>query len=150
MRASASTGSSWRSSTRIGGGPPPPAAWWASATAPPPPLPEHLVRLHDVLHDLVTDDVASPEVRDLDPVDTGEDVLHDDQAGRLPRWEVDLRDVAVHDRLGAEPQARQEHLHLLGGRVLGLLQDDERGVQRSTAQEREGGDLDRAAFHQSR
>jgi hypothetical protein len=52
-----------------------------------------------------------------------------------PAREIDLRDVAGDDRLRAEPEARQEHLHLLAGRVLRLVEDDERVVQRPAAHE---------------
>ena len=59
------------------------------------------------------------------PVDRAEDVLHLDQAGRLLARQVDLRDVAGDDDLRAEAEPRQEHLHLLGARVLRLVEDDE-------------------------
>ena len=51
------------------------------------------------------------------------------------------------DHLRAEPEPRQEHLHLLGRRVLRLVEDDERVVERPAAHERERRDLDRAALH---
>ena len=44
----------------------------------------------------------------------------------------------------AEPG--QEHLHLLGGGVLGLVEDDEGVVQRAAAHEGQRGHLDRAAL----
>ena len=62
--------------------------------------------------------------------------------------QVDLRDVAGHDRLRSETEARQEHLHLLGGRVLRLVQDHERVVERAAAHERERRDLDGAPLEQ--
>ena len=65
-----------------------------------------------------------------------------------PRWQIDLRDVAGDHRLRAEAETRQEHLHLLGGRVLRLVEDDERVVQRPAAHERDRRDLDRAALEQ--
>ena len=43
----------------------------------------------------------------------------------LPARKIDLSDVAGDDRLGAEADARQEHLHLLHGGVLCLIQNDE-------------------------
>ena len=45
-----------------------------------------------------------------------------------------------------KPEPRQEHLHLFGGRVLRLVEDDERVVQRAAAHERNRRDLDRAAL----
>ena len=59
-------------------------------------------------------------------------------------------DVAGDDRLGAEAEARQEHLHLLGGRVLRLVEDDERVVERPPAHERDRRDLDGAALDVAR
>ena len=56
--------------------------------------------------------------------------LHLDQARGLVARKVDLRDVAGDDDLRAEAEARQEHLHLLGRGVLGLVEDDEAVVQR--------------------
>src|SRR5215212_6900815 len=56
--------------------------------------------------------------------------------------QVDLRDVARDHHLGAEPEARQEHLHLLRGRVLRLIEYDERVVQSPASHERKRGDLD--------
>ena len=67
--------------------------------------------------------------------------------GRLLARKVDLGHVAGDDDLRAEPEPRQEHLHLLGRRVLRLVEDDERVVQRPAAHERERRDLDRPAVH---
>src|SRR4026207_266215 len=49
--------------------------------------------------------------------------------------------------LRAEARPLEEHLHLLGGRVLRLVEDDERVVQGAAAHERERRDLDNAALH---
>ena len=64
------------------------------------------------------------------------------------RREVDLGHVAGDDRLRVEADARQEHLHLLGGGVLRLVEDDERVVERPAAHERQRRDLDRPALDQ--
>ena len=56
----------------------------------------------------------------------------------------------VIDGLGAEADARQEHLHLLGRGVLRLVEDDERMVERAPAHVRERRQLDRAALEQLR
>src|SRR5262249_2262922 len=71
------------------------------------------VGLDDALHELVADDVAMVEADEADPVDALEDLWHLDQPGRLVARQVDLRDVAGDDHLGAETEAREEHLHLL-------------------------------------
>src|SRR5215204_3865018 len=105
------------------------------------------VRLDDALHELVTDDVLMREADERDTVERAEDVLHLDEAGGLLAREVDLRDVARDDDLGAEAEAGQEHLHLLGARVLGLVEDDEGVVQRAPTHEGERRDLDDALLH---
>ena len=109
-----------------------------------------LIRLHDVLHDLVPDHVPPSEVDELDPLDAQEDLLHHAQAASLPGREVDLRDVAVDHGPRPEPDAREEHVHLLRRRVLRLVQDDERVVQRPAPEVRDGRHLDRSSFHQAR
>ena len=73
-----------------------------------------------------------------------------DETRRAARRQVDLRHVAGDDGLCAEPEPRQEHLHLLGSRILRLVQDDERIVQRPAAHEGDRRDLDRAALDVAR
>mgnify|MGYP000296703319 CR=1 FL=1 len=58
------------------------------------------------------------------------------------RGQVYLGDVAGDDDLGAEAQAGEEHLHLLPGGVLGLVQDDEAVVQGTAGACRQRGHLD--------
>src|SRR5690606_4236125 len=77
------------------------------------------VGVHDVADQLVPHDVVAGEPGEVDVVETGEDVLHDAQPAGGATGQVDLRDVPGHDDLGPEPQPGQEHLHLLGGGVLG-------------------------------
>ena len=72
------------------------------------------------------------------------------QAGALAAREVVLRRIARDDDLGAEAEPREEHLHLLGRRVLGLVEDDERVVERAPAHERERRHLDDALLHVGR
>ena len=64
--------------------------------------------------------------------------------------QVDLGDVTGDHHLGAEAQPGQEHLHLLGRGVLGLVQDDERVVERAAAHVGQRGDLDGAGCHEPR
>src|SRR6476619_3302609 len=85
----------------------------------------------DALDELVPHDVLAAEVHELEAVDAPEDVVDHDQARLLVAREIDLRDVAGHDHLGAEPEAGEEHLHLLGARVLRLVEDHERVVERA-------------------
>ena len=67
-----------------------------------------------------------------------------------PVGQVDLGDVAGDDDLRPEAEPGEEHLHLLGRRVLRLVEDDERVVERAAAHVRERRDLDRAALHEPR
>src|SRR5579859_996739 len=105
------------------------------------------VRLDDPLDELVADDVLVPEADERDPLDRPEDVLHGDEPRGLVARKVDLRHVAGHDDPRPEAEPRQEHLHLLRARVLGLVEDDERVVQGAAAHERERRHLDRAFLH---
>ncbi len=72
------------------------------------------------------------------------------QARHLVRGQIHLRQVAVHDGLGSESQAGQEHQHLLARRVLGLVENDEGPVQRAPAHVGQRSHLDHAALDQAR
>ena len=108
-----------------------------------------LVRVDDVLDDPVTHDVAAAELDEHEALDVFEHRPH----GEEPRaaaavGKVDLGDVAGDDGLRAEAEPGEEHLHLLGGRVLRLVEDDERVVERAAPHVGERRDLDRAPFHE--
>src|SRR5579884_200910 len=100
----------------------------------------------DPPHELVTDDVLVAEVDEGDALDAVEDLVHDEQARLLVGRQVDLRHVSGDDHLRVEPEPGQKHLHLLGGRVLRLVEDDEAVVERTAAHERQRRDLDHAAL----
>src|SRR5712671_1327239 len=121
------------------------AAFWRAKAGPSGMLDvaarERLVRLDDLLHQLVAHDVAIVEMDERDAVDRADDLHRLDEPRGAPLGQVDLRDIAGDHGFRAEAEARQEHLHLLGRRVLGLVQDDERVVQRPAAHERDGRDL---------
>src|SRR5436190_18412621 len=106
-----------------------------------------LVRLDDPLHESMPDHILVPEPDEGDPLDRAEDVLDVDEPRRLLAGKVDLGDGAGDNDLRAEAESRQEHLHLLGSRVLGLVEDDEGVVERPAAHEGERRDLDRALLH---
>src|SRR5437588_2139797 len=107
-----------------------------------------LVGVDDVLHDLVAHDVAGVEVYETQPVDAIQHLVEADETAAAP-GHVDLGDVARDHRSGAESDARQEHLHLLGRRVLGLVEDDEAVIKRTATHEGQGGDLDGAPLEQA-
>src|SRR5215218_2631572 len=69
------------------------------------------VRLDDLLHQLVPHDVLVVEPDECDALDVADDLHRFDQARGTPGREIDLRDVPGDDRLRAEAEARQEHLH---------------------------------------
>src|SRR2546422_10714687 len=84
------------------------------------------VGIDDAGHQRMAHHVLRAELGERDAAHAGEDPARLDQPAFLPAPEIDLRDVAVDHRLGAEADAREEHLHLLGRGVLRLVEDDER------------------------
>src|SRR5260221_9590325 len=110
---------------------------------------ERFVRLHDVLDERMAHDVSLVEMDEGDAFDVADDLHRLAKPGRAAYWQVDLRDVARDDRLRAEPQAGQEHLHLLRRRVLRFVEDDEGVVQPAAAHEPDRRHLNRAALEQA-
>src|SRR3990172_5540774 len=106
------------------------------------------VRLDDLLHQPVADDVPVREIDEPYPLDAVEERLDLDEAGVPAAGEVDLGHVARYHGLRVEPQPGEEHLHLFRRGVLGLVEDDEGVVERPAAHERQGRDLDVAALDQ--
>ena len=100
----------------------------------------------DPLHQLVADDVLAAEADEGDVLHLAEDVADDDEAGALVGRQVDLGDVAGDDHARVEAEPGEEHLHLLGGGVLRLVEDDEGVVEGAAAHEGERRDLDHAAL----
>ena len=70
-------------------------------------------------------------------------ILLEAEQARLRAGQVDLGDVAGDDGLGAEPDAGEEHLHLLGRGVLRLVEDDEAVVQRVVRHQEVVGHIER-------
>src|SRR3954471_20100765 len=105
-----------------------------------------VVGVDDPLDELVADDVLTAEAHEVDVLEALEDLADHDEPRLLVARQVDLRDVAGHHHLRAEPEPGEEHLHLLGRGVLGLVEDDEAVVQRAAAHEGERRDLDRPAL----
>src|SRR6266581_1440128 len=88
-----------------------------------------LVRVDDLADQPVPYDVVAGEPREVDVLDAVEDVLHHAEPADLAGRQVDLGHVAGHHHPRAEAEPGEEHLHLLGRRVLRLVQDDERVIQ---------------------
>src|SRR5690606_8774570 len=96
-----------------------------------------VVGLHHPLHQRMADHVALREGAEADALHVGQDLARMDEAGLAALWQVDLRHVARDHRLGAEAEAGEKHLHLLGRGVLRLVEDDEGVVERPAAHEGE-------------
>ena len=80
-------------------------------------------------------------------VDAAEHLLEPGQP-RAAAGDVDLGDVAGDDDLGPEADPGEEHLHLLGRGVLGLVEDDEAAVEGPAPHEGQRGHLDGAPLEQ--
>ena len=63
---------------------------------------------------------------------------------------VDLGNVARHHHLGTESEPGEEHLHLLRGRVLSLVEDDEGVVQGAASHVGQGRHLNGAGGQEFR
>src|SRR5258706_1015050 len=111
-------------------------------------VPVTLVGIHDALHQRMANDVLALERGECDTSYVSEYFLDRHHAALLPTREVDLRDVTDHHRLRAKADAREEHFHLLGGGVLGLVENDERVVQRAAAHVSERREFDCAALEE--
>ncbi len=101
-----------------------------------------LVGVDDTHDEVAADDVVPLEAHEgdtLDAVERSPGVL---EATHLPLGQVHLGGVSRYDHLGAESQAREEHLHLLRRGILRLIEDDERVVQGTASHKRQRCDLD--------
>src|SRR5688572_12251531 len=87
------------------------------------------VGIDDARHQRMAHHVLRAELGEGDAAHAVEDAARLDQPALLVAPQVDLRHVAVHHRLGAEADTREEHLHLLGRGVLRLVEDDEGVVE---------------------
>ncbi|TSE25593.1 hypothetical protein Tsedi_01178 [Tepidimonas sediminis] len=113
------------------------------------PLQPHalaVLRAVDARHQRVAHHVGAGQPRECNPRHAPQHALGVDQARQLRARQVDLADVAGDHGLGAEADARQEHLHLLRRGVLRLVQDHEGVVERAPAHEGQRRDLDLLAL----
>src|ERR1700722_1191467 len=78
----------------------------------------------DSLHQVMTNHIAFVEVDEGEAVYALQDVDRLDQAAAAGARQIDLRNVPGDHRLGIKAEASDEHLHLLGGGVLRLVEDD--------------------------
>src|SRR5687768_6776680 len=73
-----------------------------------------VVGIDDARDQRMAHDVLRAELGEGDAAHAVQDAPRFDEAALLSAREVDLRHVSVHHGLGAEADAGQEHLHLLG------------------------------------
>src|SRR5688500_3735847 len=78
----------------------------------------------DHRYQVMAHDVAVAEVDELDTVRPPRHRLRLHQARHAARRQVHLGDVAGDDHLRVEAEPGEEHLHLLGRRVLRLVEDN--------------------------
>ena len=94
---------------------------------------------------------TSVKLAEGDPLDALEDPRAPALRPRgLAAGQVHLGDVAGDHGLAVEAEPGEEHLHLLDGGVLRLVEDDEGVVEGAAAHERQRRDLDRAPARSAR
>src|SRR5215831_17350833 len=91
---------------------------------------------------------ALGKVGEGDPFDVAQNLTGVDEARGATGRQVHLSDVPGNHRLAVEAQPGEEHLHLLDGGVLGLVENDERVVERAAAHEGKRRHLDRALIQE--
>src|SRR5207244_1878120 len=94
-----------------------------------------LVSLDDHLYQLVTHDVLFVEVDEFNAFDISQYAFGLHQAAPFSGGQINLRYVAGNNRLRAETNAREKHLHLLAGRVLRFIQNNKGIGERAAAHE---------------
>src|SRR5215472_13964501 len=84
-----------------------------------------LVGPDDLLNEVMADNVLFSKLDHADPWNTSADIQRLEKPRPFAGWQIDLRHVSRDHRLGIESQARQKHLHLFAGGVLGFIQNHE-------------------------
>src|SRR5665213_4087709 len=83
--------------------------------------PVAVIGADDALDEMMANNVHVFEVTEADTFYPVENIEGFEEAGTLGVRQVSLGEVAGDDRLGVGAEAGDEHLHLLGGGVLGLV-----------------------------
>src|SRR5208283_2234346 len=104
------------------------------------------VCLDDLLDQLVAYDIPVGEIYKSNALDAVKDFLHLNEARTPAAWKVNLGNIAGHHGPRVKSQPGEKHLHLFRGCILGLIQNDERVVQRAAAHEGKRSNLDITAF----
>src|SRR5262249_1991108 len=106
------------------------------------------VGVDDVRDEPVAHHIHAGQLGDVDVVDAVQNVDRRTQAGPGASREVDLGEISGDDHLRPEAQPGEEHLHLLGGGVLRLVEHDERRVKAATPHVRQWRHLNYPGGHQ--
>src|SRR5690606_32196072 len=107
-----------------------------------------LIGQDDLCDQWVAHDVGLAELYEPDALDVLQDRPSDVQAAADRTGQVGLGDVARHYYFAVEAHAGEEHLHLLGGGVLSLVEDYEGVVEGAAAHEGQRRHLDGALLHE--
>src|SRR6266542_325433 len=99
------------------------------------------VRLDDLTHEAVANDVRFAQILEADAIDSLKNPLDLHQSGFLASRQIDLSLIARDDSLRVNSEPRQEHLHLRVGCILCLVEDDECIGERAAAHVGERCDL---------
>ena len=106
------------------------------------------VRLNNARHNFVADDVHGLKPHDPNPLDPLQDLTRLFQPGDRAVRQIDLFEIARHHHARAKAEPREEHLHLRPRRILRLIEDDERILERAPTDVGERRHLDELAAHQ--
>ena len=96
----------------------------------------------------MADDIIGGEVSDAHAADALQDIQRFSETGLDTSGQVSLRAVAGDHHFRAVAEAGEEHLHLLAGGVLSLVEDDEGFAERAAAHIGEGSYLDDSLGHE--
>ena len=108
---------------------------------------EFVVGFDDTLDEFMADNVLFLEFDFADSLYAFQDLHGLYETGGRCRRQVDLCHVSGNDHFCIHSEAGEEHLDLVGRRVLRFVEDDDRIVQRPPAHESEWGDLDHVVLH---
>ena len=100
-----------------------------------------------LLYEMMANDVLVRKIMNGDALDAAYYLNRRRKSALLSRRQVGLRQVSRNDSLGIIAETGQKHFHLLGGRVLRLVENDERIVKRTSSHICQWRDLNDLLFH---
>jgi len=108
-----------------------------------------VVGVDNACHEFVPDDVLGGVDDVANSLDVSQEPRCFREARGLSGREVDLARIAGDDHAAVLAESREKHLHLHRGRILRLVEDDDRVRQRASAHESERRDLDLAGLQRT-